>query len=97
MQPDVAAAIAPAPPPIPAPDEPATPPESATTAPSESPSPSEPPAPAPVKVSQRIARFVDGEVQEFRDGVKREVAEFRSGYAKVRDFFRRRGARSPAR
>jgi hypothetical protein len=113
---DVAAGIAPAPPPIPAPDDAATPPApdapatpagSATTALSEPAvaDPAPPPAttapdrgaPPPAKVSRRIARFIDGEVQEFRDGVTREVAAFRSGYAKVRDFFRRRDARSPAR
>jgi hypothetical protein len=44
---------------------------------------------APPTVRQRVSTWANGEVQEFRDGVKREVNEFRSGYAKVRGFFKR--------
>jgi hypothetical protein len=48
-------------------------------------------------VRERVTSWAKGEVQEFRDGVTREIREFRSGYEKVRDFFRRRDARSPVR
>ena len=44
---------------------------------------------APPTVRERVTHWAKGEVQEFRDGVKREVRAFRSGYEKVRDFFRR--------
>jgi hypothetical protein len=44
---------------------------------------------APPTVRERVTRWAKGEVREFRDGVKREVRGFRSGYEKVRDFFRR--------
>jgi hypothetical protein len=36
-----------------------------------------------------VTTWAKGEVQEFRDGVKREVTQFRSGYERVRDFFKR--------
>lgn len=44
---------------------------------------------APSTVRQRVTSWAKGEVQEFRDGVKREIRDVRSGYEKVRDFFRR--------
>jgi hypothetical protein len=43
----------------------------------------------PKTVRERVNRWAKGEVQELRDGVKRELRGFRSGYEKVRDFFRR--------
>jgi hypothetical protein len=44
---------------------------------------------APPTVRKRVTTWAKGEVDEFRDGVRREIREFRSGYEKVRDFFRR--------
>lgn len=44
---------------------------------------------APPATRERVTNWLKGEVQEFRDGVKREVNHFRSGYEKVRDFFKR--------
>jgi hypothetical protein len=38
----------------------------------------------PPRVSDRVVRWAKGEVQEFRDTVKREVGHFRSGLEKVR-------------
>jgi cell division septum initiation protein DivIVA len=35
-------------------------------------------------VSDRVAGWLKGEVQEFRDGVKREIDDFRSAYDKLR-------------
>jgi hypothetical protein len=95
---------APAPPPsdvvsLPAPD-PAdavqNPPVQDPTPPARAPSGSAV-AVAPPTVRDRVASWAKGEVQEFRNGVKREIGEFRSGYETVRDVFRRRDARSPAR
>jgi hypothetical protein len=57
--------------------------------------PPPPPAPdpevaaAPPTARERLTRWLKGEVQEFRDGVTREVGNFRSGYEKVRGFFKR--------
>ena len=44
---------------------------------------------APPTVRERATIWAKGEVDEFRDGVKREVRAFRSGYEKVRGLFRR--------
>jgi hypothetical protein len=44
---------------------------------------------APPTVRERVGTWAKGEVDEFRDGVKREIREFSSGYEKVRGFFRR--------
>ena len=44
---------------------------------------------APRTVRERVTMWANGEVDEFREGVKREVREFRSGYEKVRGLFRR--------
>lgn len=44
---------------------------------------------APPTVRDRVTDWLEGEVQEFRDGVKREVGELRSGYEKVRGLFKR--------
>ena len=52
---------------------------------------------APPTARERVTNWAKGEVDEFRDGVKREIREFRSGYEKVRNLFRRRDAPSPAR
>lgn len=43
----------------------------------------------PPTARERVASWAKGEVQEFRDGVKREMREFRSGYEKIRGLFRR--------
>jgi hypothetical protein len=67
-------------------------PPAAVTAPSGAAAAAPPPT-----VRERVTGWARSEAQDFRDGVKREIAEFRSGYDKVRDFFRRRDARSPAR
>ena len=40
-------------------------------------------------VRERVTRWAKGEVQEFRDGVKRELRGFRLRYEKARDFFGR--------
>jgi len=37
--------------------------------------------------------WLKGEVQEFRDGVKREVGEFRAGFVKVRQGLQRLGSK----
>jgi len=44
---------------------------------------------APPTVRERVTTWAKGEADEFRDGVRREIREFRSNYEKVRDFFRR--------
>jgi hypothetical protein len=44
---------------------------------------------APPTVRERVTTWAKGEADEFRDGVRREIREFRSSYEKVRDFFRR--------
>lgn len=44
---------------------------------------------APPTVRERVTSWAKGEVEEFRDGVKREVDEFRSEYEKIRGFFKR--------
>ena len=44
---------------------------------------------APPTVRERVSDWAQGEVQEFRQGLKREVNEFRAGYEKVRGFFKR--------
>ena len=44
---------------------------------------------APPTVRERATIWAKGEVDEFCDGVKREVRAFRSGYEKVRGLFRR--------
>ncbi|HXU90105.1 MAG TPA: hypothetical protein VFQ62_14730 [Methylomirabilota bacterium] len=44
---------------------------------------------APPTTRERVASWLKGEVDEFRDGVKREIGNFRSGYDKVRGVFRR--------
>jgi hypothetical protein len=44
---------------------------------------------APPTVRERVTSWAKGEVQEFRDGVKREINEFHSRYEKIRGFFKR--------
>ena len=44
---------------------------------------------APPTVRERVTKWAQGEVQEFRDGLRREVNDFRSGYEKVRGLFKR--------
>jgi hypothetical protein len=38
----------------------------------------------PPRVSDRVARWANGEIQEFRNGAKRGIDDFRSGWEKVR-------------
>jgi len=45
----------------------------------------------------RVGRWLRGEAEAFRDGVKREIDEFRSGVEKVRRILRRQDAPSSAR
>ncbi|MGH7278413.1 MAG: hypothetical protein ACREJG_06955, partial [Candidatus Rokuibacteriota bacterium] len=40
--------------------------------------------PRPQAVTDCVTGWLQGEVQEFRDGVRREIAEFRDGFAKLR-------------
>jgi hypothetical protein len=49
------------------------------------------------RLRDRVGRWLRGEAEEFRDGVKREIGEFRSGVEKVRRIFRRQDAPSSAR
>ena len=42
---------------------------------------------------RRVVRWLDGEVQEFRDGVKREIGDFRAGYDVLRRRVRDLGAK----
>lgn len=85
--PDLSASVAPlpaSPSAIETPSVPAGPPPPTTTAPAGGAV-----AVAPPTVRERVADWANGEVEEFRAGVKREVKELRSGYEKVRDFFKR--------
>jgi nicotinate-nucleotide--dimethylbenzimidazole phosphoribosyltransferase len=50
---------------------------------------------APPTLPDRVASWLKGEVQEFRDGVKREIGEFSSGFDKVRGAILRRRATPP--
>jgi hypothetical protein len=65
-------------------EAPLTPPQASTPAPAGGAG-----AVSPPTVRERVSRWAKGEVQEFRDGVKREADNFRSGYEKVRNLFRR--------
>jgi hypothetical protein len=44
-------------------------------------------------VSDCVGGWVKGEVQEFRDGVKREIGEFRAGFDRVRRGLRDLGSK----
>jgi hypothetical protein len=44
---------------------------------------------APPTTRERLTGWLKGEADEFRDGVKREIGNFRSGYEKVRGLFKR--------
>jgi hypothetical protein len=35
-------------------------------------------------VAESVVSWLEGEVQEFHDGAKREIGEFRAGFEKVR-------------
>jgi hypothetical protein len=80
--PDVAAGVAPTPePPVPVtsmePPIDIREPQVGTPAPAAA-------ATAPPRVPESVAGWVEGEVQEFRDGIKREIGDFRAGYEVVR-------------
>jgi hypothetical protein len=63
----------------------------------DTPSPARPPELAPRagcgKAFECAKGWFEGEVQEFRDGVKREVGEFRAGFDKVRQGLQRLGSK----
>jgi hypothetical protein len=44
-------------------------------------------------VADCVARWLKGEVEEFRDGVKREIGEFRAGFDTVRRALQRFGSK----
>jgi hypothetical protein len=45
------------------------------------------------RVAGCVGRWIDGEIAEFKDGVKRSVGEFRAGYEKVRGALERMGSK----
>jgi hypothetical protein len=63
----------------------------------EPPSPAASPSPTTSRRPETLGQWIDGEIDEFHDGVKRGIDQVREGYGKVRDFFRRRDGRSQPR
>jgi hypothetical protein len=77
-------AIAAAPREADAPPPPPAPAVAAATAAPPSPAPDAGAPASPPRARDRVVGWFKGEVQEFRDGVNREVGNFRTGYERVR-------------
>jgi hypothetical protein len=91
--PPPAALPPPTPPPATPPPRVAAPPRVAV----DPPSPAASPSPTTSRRPETLGQWIDGEIGEFHDGVKRGIDQVREGYGKVRDFFRRRDGRSQPR